>query len=211
MKFCTNCGKQLNDDAKFCDTCGAPVSGTQTPPPTPVAEKKESRKQVFEGDIHKCPNCGTVLTSGIIKCPGCGFELRNIKASNAITDFSNKLNSISKQQKASFILSYPIPNTKEDFMEFLFLVSSEYVQQNYISMGSTEYFIYKAWESKYKQLKNKAYILKNDKEAWEQAQQVFKTTKRKMHPAIKALIVMAAIWIPLIILGIWYLFKTGQL
>ena len=211
MKFCTNCGKQLNDDAKFCDTCGAPVSGSQTPPPIPVVEKKESRKQVFEGDIHKCPNCGTVLTSGIIKCPGCGFELRNIKASNAITDFSNKLNSISKQQKASFILSYPIPNTKEDFMEFLFLVSSEYVQQNYISMGSTEYFIYKAWESKYKQLKNKAYILKNDKDAWEQAQQVFKTTKRKMHPAIKVLIVMAAIWIPLIILGIWYLFKTGQL
>lgn len=211
MKFCTNCGKQLNDDAKFCDTCGAPVSGTQTPPAIHAPEKKESRKQVFEGDIHKCPNCGTVLTSGIIKCPGCGFELRNIKASNAITDFSNKLNSISKQQKASFILSYPIPNTKEDFMEFLFLVSSEYVQQNYISMGSTEYFIYKAWESKYKQLKNKAYILKNDKEAWEQAQQVFKTTKRKMHPAIKALIVMAAIWIPLIILGIWYLFKTGQL
>lgn len=203
MKFCTNCGKQLNDDAKFCDTCGAPISGTQTPPPTPVAEKNESRKQVFEGDIHKCPNCGTVLTSGIIKCPGCGFELRNIKASNAITDFSNKLNSISKQQKASFILSYPIPNTKEDFMEFLFLVSSEYVQQNYISMGSTEYFIYKAWESKYKQLKNKAYILKNDKEAWEQVQQVFKTTKRKMHPAIKGMIICGICILFLIILGIW--------
>ena len=46
-------------------------------------------------------------------------------------------------------------------------------------------------------------ILKNDKEAWEQVQQVFKTTKRKMHPAIKVLIVMAAIWIPLIILGIY--------
>lgn len=28
MKFCTNCGKQLNDDAKFCDTCGAPIPGT---------------------------------------------------------------------------------------------------------------------------------------------------------------------------------------
>ena len=104
MKFCTNCGNQLSDQANFCDKCGSPVSNAQTPPPTPVAEKKESRKQVFEGDIHKCPNCGTVLTSGIIKCPGCGFELRNIKASNAITDFSNKLNSISKQQKASFIL-----------------------------------------------------------------------------------------------------------
>lgn len=208
MKFCTKCGNQLSDIANFCDKCGSPVSNAQTPSPTPGANEnvadETKRKQVFEGDIHKCPNCGTVLTSGIIKCPGCGFELRNIKASNAITDFSNKLNSISKQQKASFILSYPIPNTKEDFMEFLFLVSSEYVQQNYISMGSTEYFIYKAWESKYKQLKNKAYILKNDKEAWEQVQQVFKTTKRKMHPAIKGMIVCAICILFLIILGIWW-------
>ena len=58
-------------------------------------------------------------------------------------------------------------------------------------------------EDKYKQLKNKAYILKNDKEAWEQVQQVFKTTKRKMHPAIKGMIICAAIVIFLIILGIW--------
>jgi hypothetical protein len=26
--FCTNCGTQLTDDAKFCSNCGAPVSGT---------------------------------------------------------------------------------------------------------------------------------------------------------------------------------------
>ena len=193
MKFCTKCGNQLSDIANFCDKCGSPVSNAQTPPPTPgtnenVADETK-RKEVFVGERRKCP--------------GCGFELRNIKASNAITDFSNKLNSISKQQKASFILSYPIPNTKEDFMEFLFLVSSEYVQQNYISMGSTEYFVDTAWESKYKQLKNKAYILKNDKEAWEQVQQVFKTTKRKMHPAIKGMIVCAICILFLIILGIW--------
>ena len=24
--FCSNCGKKLNDDAKFCDACGTKVS-----------------------------------------------------------------------------------------------------------------------------------------------------------------------------------------
>lgn len=26
--FCKNCGKQLNDNAKFCDGCGSPTNGT---------------------------------------------------------------------------------------------------------------------------------------------------------------------------------------
>ena len=26
MKFCENCGKQMNDDAKFCSGCGSPTS-----------------------------------------------------------------------------------------------------------------------------------------------------------------------------------------
>ncbi len=28
--FCKNCGKQLDDKQKFCDACGAPVSGEKT-------------------------------------------------------------------------------------------------------------------------------------------------------------------------------------
>ena len=47
MAFCSNCGKELNSSARFCDGCGTPVSG---------AENK--RNTVYEGNVHKCPHCG---------------------------------------------------------------------------------------------------------------------------------------------------------
>ncbi|MBR3004369.1 MAG: zinc-ribbon domain-containing protein [Lachnospiraceae bacterium] len=41
MKFCTNCGAQLEDDAKFCTSCGSPVEAAApakapAPAPTPT-------------------------------------------------------------------------------------------------------------------------------------------------------------------------------
>ena len=30
--FCDNCGRQLNDGAKFCDSCGARVGGADAQP-----------------------------------------------------------------------------------------------------------------------------------------------------------------------------------
>lgn len=34
MKFCTHCGKQLEDDFQFCNGCGAPVANGNPVPPT---------------------------------------------------------------------------------------------------------------------------------------------------------------------------------
>lgn len=35
MTFCSNCGKQLRDDARYCDGCGAAVNHAEHPPETP--------------------------------------------------------------------------------------------------------------------------------------------------------------------------------
>ena len=37
MKFCTNCGTQVNPEQKFCTKCGSPQKPV-TPPPAPVVE-----------------------------------------------------------------------------------------------------------------------------------------------------------------------------
>lgn len=42
MKFCEECGAQLEDDAVFCEECGAQVD--DTPLPTPVVPEKKQKK-----------------------------------------------------------------------------------------------------------------------------------------------------------------------
>ena len=49
MEFCTNCGEQVIDGAKFCANCGMAVVETN---------KSTQRKMVYEGELHKCLNCG---------------------------------------------------------------------------------------------------------------------------------------------------------
>lgn len=56
MSFCNNCGKELVPGAKFCFECGTPVIYNQYNDNSPNTK----RKVVFEGEIHKCPNCGEI-------------------------------------------------------------------------------------------------------------------------------------------------------
>lgn len=54
MNKCTNCGKELKPNAKFCPKCGVEVQG--------------------EG-ILKCPNCDKILNPGTVFCPDCGTHI----------------------------------------------------------------------------------------------------------------------------------------
>ena len=118
MVFCINCGQQLLDGAKFCANCGKAVGASQN-------ETTEQRKTVYEGEIHKCPNCGEILSSLSVICPSCGYEIRGNKASNSVKEFAMQLaNAENDKQKITLIQSYPIPNNKEDILEFLILAAT---------------------------------------------------------------------------------------
>lgn len=65
MKFCSNCGAQLPDDAQFCGSCGTPVSAdqpsqapapgafSQTPPP-PAYEAPAPSPEQLDGTVQLC-------------------------------------------------------------------------------------------------------------------------------------------------------------
>lgn len=140
MSFCIECGQQLVNGAKFCAGCGTAVNGIN---------QNTQRKTVYEGEIHKCPNCGEVLNSFTSSCTACGYELRDTKNSNAVIEFASKLEQIENnrnvnnnysdfkskisqissvnpidEQKISLIRNFAIPNTKEDIYEFMILAAS---------------------------------------------------------------------------------------
>ena len=152
MAFCTNCGKQVNEGTRFCESCGKVVDVTQN-------EKNNQRKTVYDGEIHKCPNCGEVLNSFLTNCPSCGYELRGTSATNSVKELAKKLEELEAkrppkkihsmfskpfnreqlsnidEQKISLIKNFVIPNTKEDIMEFVVLASSNIDIKSYGLFG----------------------------------------------------------------------------
>ena len=116
MPYCSKCGKQISESAKFCTSCGAPVQ--------PVDDNTK-RQSVYEGKIHKCPNCGEIIDSFVTECPACGYELRSSKSLGNVRELSQILQKVSSsEQKIDIISSFYIPNTKEDIYEFAILAAA---------------------------------------------------------------------------------------
>lgn len=145
-----------------------------TPPPAP--EKPKSNK---EGDVKKCPSCGAATQSFQANCSACGFEFRDIESSKSIKDFFQLLKNAPLEKHSSIINNYPVPNTKEDIIEFLSLaigncreLSQEEKQsyqdlKNIFSGGYTPDLKHKeaeirAWQSKVQSILQKGKIMLRD-------------------------------------------------
>lgn len=138
FRFCTYCGYKTSIDSCFCPNCGRSIK-KKTDSVQENTNKNECfvntsadnqqyehiRKETYDGEIRKCPNCGEILNSFTPNCPTCGYELRNSKTSNYILEFSKKLESAySSKQKDDLIRHFVMPNTKEDIYEFMILAAT---------------------------------------------------------------------------------------
>ena len=186
-QFCPYCGTKLDEGARFCKNCGESISDTAEQ--TPKVQQTESpdgnpsdRKTVYEGYIHKCPNCGEMLDSFAVNCPTCGYEFRGVKGAISVREFAKKLEEIESKRptnrfgfkkvlenqntvnetdikKISLIRSFAIPNTKEDILEFLILASSNINLQRYNdfdAISESEKAVSDAWQAKLEQAYEKA-------------------------------------------------------
>lgn len=184
IQFCPYCGTKLDNGARFCKNCGKLIAIGEQETPIPKCEEKiYERKNVYDGQTHKCPNCGEVLESFVTNCPACGIELRGAKASGSVREFALKLEAIEAQrkyekaygvfgllsqmyrvsktdeQKISLIKNYSVPNTKEDILEFMILATSNIdvsVYDSFNSKNAAAKAKSEAWNAKIKQVYAKA-------------------------------------------------------
>lgn len=166
MAFCTNCGQRIPDGAKFCANCGTAVEETK--------DNQSQRKTVFDGELHKCPQCGEVLEAFVTACPACGYELRGSSITSAVKEFAAKLdNATTEYQKANIIRSFPVPNTKEDIFEFMILASS-----NIDEHPNNE--VFKAWIAKFEQCYQKAKLSFRQESDFVKIQAIYEKTAKEI-------------------------------
>lgn len=148
MAFCNQCGHELAEDAKFCSNCGKSVSSNAT----------DQRQTVYDGKLHKCPNCGEIISSFVITCPSCGYELRDASSAGAVQEFARAIaGATDDAQRARLIRNFVIPNTKENVWEFIILAATNAETSDMTSEMS------EAWLTKLDQCRHKAdLMLQND-------------------------------------------------
>ena len=89
MSYCSNCGQELDANAKFCSGCGTHVN-VQT------SSETGNRKTAYEEEMRRCPNCGVVVGAFTVKCPACGSELNSQKVSSVLQGFIDGINECEK-------------------------------------------------------------------------------------------------------------------
>ena len=84
------------------------------------------------GDVLRCPRCNEPYTPGTVKCGACGYEFINREAISSATKFAEGLakatekaakmktkNDDQREIIKNFITSFPLPNTRDDLLEFI--------------------------------------------------------------------------------------------
>ena len=97
---CSNCGKEIDDNSKFCEYCGNRI-------------KLERR----------CPKCGKILKEDTLFCNECGFKLSedNLNNSEVLSDINaNEVSSIKneKEQKKKFDINQFLQSAKIKLDDF---------------------------------------------------------------------------------------------
>jgi hypothetical protein len=144
------------------------------------------------GDVKKCPACGAIAQSFQTKCSDCSHEFSGIEANSTVEKLFKMLNELESsrinsndglfsaltknlgidsidQKKITLISNFPIPNTRDDMLEFLStaLPKSKYSKFSAFmngAKGEKEAEYAKVWRGKCEQIIMKAkFSMKDDK------------------------------------------------
>lgn len=92
-------------------------------PPAPPAPAAAPRSQKV-GKVSKCPVCGAVIQPGRMQCDACGYEIHGLGVVNSMKELDSRLRAKSKLYEAETVAAFPVPNNREDLIEFMITMKS---------------------------------------------------------------------------------------
>ncbi|WP_373575622.1 zinc ribbon domain-containing protein [Collinsella aerofaciens] len=233
MTYCTNCGTKLVDGDVFCGNCGKRIEAVAAPcePVFSQAPTEESESPTKEtkpkSGITRCPACGEIIDKNAVICPSCGFGIRDV-ADGSIALLSQKLDlieskrpqkrkknendtiSATDERKINLIRSWPIPNSKDDLIEFAAMASGNCIAPPKLGNDriAAEDALAEAWRSKFDQAYAKAEHLFGDSDEFallidlkaEIQRKTVVSRLRAWGPYVAAILLVLFMWVPLFLL-----------
>lgn len=189
--FCGNCGKRIEaatapfepvfPQAPATPQAPVPLQATEEPAISTEESKPPIKEEESKSKIVRCPACGEIVDKNAIICPSCGYAIRDV-ADGSIALLSQKLDLIESkrpqkrenephttaatdERKINLIRSWPIPNNKDDLIEFAAMASGNCIAPpNDYMYRTAEDALADAWRSKFDQAYVKAEHLFGDSE-----------------------------------------------
>lgn len=233
MACCPNCGTKLVDGDVFCGNCGKRIEAAAAPcePVFSQAPTEESESPTKEtkpkSGITRCPACGEIIDKNAVICPSCGFGIRDV-ADGSIALLSQKLDlieskrpqkrkknendtiSATDERKINLIRSWPIPNSKDDLIEFAAMASGNCIAPPKLGNDriAAEDALAEAWRSKFDQAYAKAEHLFGDSDEFallidlkaEIQRKTVVSRLRAWGPYVAAILLVLFMWVPLFLL-----------
>lgn len=235
--FCGNCGKRIEAVAAPCEPVFSQAPATPQAPVPPQATEKPAipteesappvKEQKSKSKIERCPACGEIVDKNAIICPSCGYAIRDV-ADGSIALLSQKLDlieskrpqkrkkdengtiSATDERKISLIRSWPIPNSKDDLIEFAAMASGNCIAPPKLGNDriAAEDALAEAWHSKFDQAYAKAEHLFGDSDDFglikdlkaDIQKRTFISRLRAWGPYVAGILLMLFMWVPLLLL-----------
>ena len=233
MAYCPNCGTKLVDGDIFCGNCGKRIEAAAAPcepifSQAPTEERESPTKETKpKSGITRCPACGEIVDKNAVICPSCGFGIRDV-ADGSIALLSQKLDlieskrpqkrkkdendtiSATDERKISLIRSWPIPNGKDDLIEFAAMASGNCIASPKLGNDriAAEDALADAWRSKFDQAYAKAEHLFGDSDEFallmdlktDIQKRTVVSRLRAWGPYVATILLVLFMWVPLFLL-----------
>lgn len=152
------------------------------------AQKEAAPKSGKHGVVKKCPNCGAVVAGGNAKCPECGFAFMGLEANSSVQRLAKLIQEENNKNLgrdrtnrsiANIVASFPVPNTREDLIEFLSSLETRAFNRH--KGADTDIIVGKAYYQKYTECLTKMQISFPDDPATKLFNDRYEKDKKKLH------------------------------